>query len=60
MCREKFRDKRHPIISLYFKKYGQCKFGKYCSYKHPDNEEERLRKDLKKLEKEVLDLKTSV
>ena len=57
-------DKRHPIVCHYFRKYGRCKFGLFCSYKHNNiknnSSERQLEKEVDELRDEITVLKLNV
>ena len=58
MCR-----KRHPKLCRFFAIFGSCKFNESCSYlhKHERNEEnEKLKKEIKKLKDDIVLLTTEV
>ena len=58
-CIGKQCDKRHPVPCIYFEKFGQCKFGSYCAYKHSiKTEEENTKAKIEELTKEISELKT--
>ena len=46
-------DKRHPVSCFYFDKFGRCKFGSYCSYKHKENREKILEEEVLILKKDI-------
>ena len=53
-------DKRHPKDCFFFKNYGRCKFGSYCSYKHALSREMKLEEDVNALKLEMKTLKTEL
>ena len=54
LCSEKYCDKYILFCCFYFKKYGKCKFGEYCSYNIRNKVEENLKNQVKKLKKEMM------
>ena len=55
---EKCVKKRHPVY--FYRNFGRCKFGEYCSYRHPQKEESPAEKEVKELKQEVCQLKTDI
>ena len=55
---------RHPKICSFFTKYGNCKFGLYCSYGHEKSamqtKIENLESELQNLTSEIKDLKGQI
>ena len=50
-------NKRHPRECFFFRRFGRCKFGTFCSYAHPISKEVKLCEEVKDLKVEVLSLK---
>jgi len=50
-------EKRHPIVCFFFNKFGRCKFGVYCAYRHNKTKEQILLEEFEILRNEVNDLK---
>ena len=67
-CSQYNCNKRHPRECFFFRTFGRCKFGTYCSYAHlvtvKENDDEKEVKELKSeilyLKEEVCDLKRKV
>merc|ERR1712204_63495 len=53
-------DKRHPKDCFFFKNYGRCKFGSYCTYKHVLSTEIKLEEEVNALKSEMKTLKTDL
>ena len=50
-------NKRHPRECFFFRRFGRCKFGTFCSYAHSTSKEVKLSEEVKDLKVEVLSLK---
>jgi len=53
-------DKRHPIVCYFFKRFGRCKFGVFCAYRHEKSKEQIQQEELESLRNEVNDLKKEI
>ena len=58
-------DKRHPIACYFFERFGRCKFGVFCAYRHDKSKEQiqqeevnSLREEVDVLKKEIIKIKT--
>ena len=58
-------DKRHPIACIFFERFGRCKFGVFCAYRHDKSKEQiqqeevnSLREEVDVLKKEIIKIKT--
>ena len=53
-------DKRHPDNCFYFEKFRRCKFGSFCSYRHEENEEAKLKAEVASLKLEVFEMNKNI
>jgi len=49
--------KRHLVPCFYFNKFGKCKFGEYCAYRHNKRKEQVLKEEIEILKNVVNDMK---
>ena len=50
-------NKRHPVPCFYFNRFGRCKFGEFCAYRHNKTKEQVLKEDIEILKNVVNDMK---
>ena len=48
---------RHPRECFFFRKYGRCKFGSFCAYKHSASKQSTMEEEMKVLKVEMITLK---
>ena len=53
-------NKRHPRECIFFRRFGRCKFGTFCSYAHLKSKEVKLEEEIEDLKVEMLFLKTEM